>query len=136
MKKKADEYSLVTGELVQVLHSKQTKIDELEQRLKDMEQQESQWKVSSSIIRSRHRFILREQIKFERECRQREVLQSRLEEMEKELLNRQHQSTLLGQLQVDIKRLHQAFDALEVCVCSFRSIFSNCPSFSRQKTPN
>ena len=40
-----DEQNLVTGELVQVLHSKQTRIDELEQRLKQVEQQESQWKV-------------------------------------------------------------------------------------------
>jgi hypothetical protein len=40
-----DEQNLVMGELVQVLHSKQTRIDELERRLKQVEQQESQWKV-------------------------------------------------------------------------------------------
>lgn len=42
----SDDQHLVTSELVQVLHSKQTRIDELEQRLKHVEQQESQWKVS------------------------------------------------------------------------------------------
>jgi hypothetical protein len=41
-----DEQHLVTIELVQVLHSKQTRIDELEQHLKHVEQQESQWKVN------------------------------------------------------------------------------------------
>lgn len=41
----SDDQNLVTGELVQVLHSKQSRIDELEQRLKQVEQQESQWKV-------------------------------------------------------------------------------------------
>jgi len=41
-----DDQNLVTGELVQVLHSKQTRIDELEQRLKKVEQQEFQWKVN------------------------------------------------------------------------------------------
>ena len=40
-----DEQNLVTGELVQVLNSKQTRIEELEERLKKVEQQESQWKV-------------------------------------------------------------------------------------------
>ncbi len=49
LKKKNDEQNLVTTELIQVLHSKQTKIDELEQQLKDVEQQASQWKVNSSI---------------------------------------------------------------------------------------
>jgi len=49
LKKKNDEQNLVTTELIQVLHSKQTKIDELEQQLKDIEQQASQWKVNSSI---------------------------------------------------------------------------------------
>lgn len=49
LKKKNDEQNLVTTELIQVLHSKQTKIDELEQQLKDIEQQESQWKVNSSM---------------------------------------------------------------------------------------
>jgi hypothetical protein len=44
-----DEQNLVTGELVQVLHSKQTRIDELEKRLKQVEQQESQWKVKNFI---------------------------------------------------------------------------------------
>jgi hypothetical protein len=42
-----DDQNLVTGELVQVLHSKQTRIDELEQRLKKVEQQEFQWKVNN-----------------------------------------------------------------------------------------
>jgi hypothetical protein len=42
-----DDQNLVTGELIQVLHSKQTRIDELEQRLKQIEQQESQWKVKN-----------------------------------------------------------------------------------------
>ena len=44
-----DEQNLVTGELVQVLHSKQSRIDELEQRLKQVEQQESQWKVKKLL---------------------------------------------------------------------------------------
>jgi hypothetical protein len=44
--KKNDEQNLVTSELIQVLHSKQNRIDELEQRLKVVEQQESQWKVN------------------------------------------------------------------------------------------
>lgn len=48
LKKKNDEQNLVTSELIQVLNSKQTKIDELEQQLKDIEQQESQWKVRSA----------------------------------------------------------------------------------------
>ena len=49
LKKKNDEQNLVTSELIQVLHSKQTKIDELEQQLKDIEQQESQWKVNRAM---------------------------------------------------------------------------------------
>ena len=52
MKKKnfnSDEQNLVTIELVQVLHSKQSRIDELEKRLKDVEEQESQWRVNSSF---------------------------------------------------------------------------------------
>ena len=52
-KKKNDEQNLVTTELIQVLHSKQTKIDELEQQLKDREQQAAQWKVSSSDSNTR-----------------------------------------------------------------------------------
>jgi len=52
-KKKNDEQNLVTTELIQVLHSKQTKIDELEQQLKDREQQAAQWKVSSSDLNTR-----------------------------------------------------------------------------------
>ncbi|CAF1331758.1 unnamed protein product [Rotaria sordida] len=96
LKKKNDEQNLVTSELIQVLNSKQTKIDELEQQLKDIEQQESQWKA-----------------KYERECRRREILQQKLIELEKELQNRQHQSKLLGQLQTDIEQLHLAFNALE-----------------------
>jgi hypothetical protein len=42
-----DDQNLVTVELVQVLHSKQSRIDELEQRLKKIEYQESQWKVKN-----------------------------------------------------------------------------------------
>lgn len=49
LKKKNDEQNLVTSELIQVLNSKQTKIDELEQQLKDIEQQESQWKVNKAM---------------------------------------------------------------------------------------
>ena len=51
LKKKSfvnDEQHLVTIELVQVLHSKQSRIDELEKRLKDVEEHESQWKVNRS----------------------------------------------------------------------------------------
>jgi len=44
-----DDQNLVTSELVQVLHSKQTRIDELEQRLKQVEEQESLWKVNNSF---------------------------------------------------------------------------------------
>jgi predicted nuclease with TOPRIM domain len=57
LKKKNDEQNLVTTELIQVLHSKQTKIDELEQQLKDIEQQASQWKVNNSIKRQFHIFF-------------------------------------------------------------------------------
>ncbi|CAF1443065.1 unnamed protein product [Adineta steineri] len=92
-----DDQNLVTSELVQVLHSKQTRIDELEQRLKQVEEQESQWKM-----------------KYERECNRCEVLQTRIIEIEQELLNRKQQSKILGQLQTDVKRLNTAFDALEV----------------------
>lgn len=53
-------------------------------------------------------------IKYERECRQRDLLQSRVLELEKELISRKHQSKLLTQLQIDVKRLHLAFAALEV----------------------
>lgn len=53
VKKKNDEQNLVTTELIQVLHSKQTKIDELEQQLKDREQQAAQWKVSWSDLNTR-----------------------------------------------------------------------------------
>jgi len=41
----SDEHNLVTGELIQVLNSKQARIDQLEQRLKQVEHQELQWKV-------------------------------------------------------------------------------------------
>ncbi|CAF4268051.1 unnamed protein product [Rotaria socialis] len=92
-----DDQNLVTSELVQVLNSKQTRINELEQRLKQAEQQESQWKT-----------------KYERESNRCEVLQTRIIELEQELLNRKHQSKILGQLKTDVKRLHSAFDALEV----------------------
>lgn len=100
MKKKTmgnDEQNLVTVELVHVLHSKQTRIDELEQRLRQVEQQESQWKM-----------------KYEQECNRGETLQSRIIELEQELVNRKQQSKILGQLQLDVKRLHTAFNALEV----------------------
>ncbi|CAF1300532.1 unnamed protein product [Rotaria sp. Silwood1] len=93
----SDDQNLVTSELVQVLNSKQTRIDELEQRLKQVEQQESQWK-----------------IKYERECNLCELLKTRIVELEQELLGRKYQSKILGQLQTDVKRLHSAFDALEV----------------------
>ncbi len=53
-----DEQNLVTGELVQVLHSKQTRIDELEKRLKQVEQQESQWKVKNFIRFEKQIFFL------------------------------------------------------------------------------
>jgi predicted nuclease with TOPRIM domain len=96
LKKKNDEQNLVTTELIQVLHSKQTKINELEQQLKDIEQQASQWKT-----------------KYQRECHRRELLEQKLIELEKELQNRQRQSVLLVQLQTDVERLHQAFNALE-----------------------
>ncbi len=52
--------------------------------------------------------------KHQRECHRRELLEQRLIELEKELQNRQHQSILLVQLQADVERLHQAFNALEV----------------------
>ena len=45
----SDDHTLVTTELIQVLNSKQTRIDELEQRLRQVEQQESQWKVKTYI---------------------------------------------------------------------------------------
>ncbi|CAF2405159.1 unnamed protein product [Rotaria sp. Silwood2] len=93
----SDDQNLVTSELVQVLNSKQTKIDQLEQRLKKVEKQESQWKT-----------------KYERECNRCELLQTRIIELEQELLNRKYQSKILGRLQTDVKRLHSAFDALEV----------------------
>ena len=64
-------------------------------------------------------------MKYERECHQRDILQSRLFQVEKELANRQQQSKLLGQLQIDIKRLHVAFDALEVSRCIARSLLSH-----------
>ena len=47
-----DDQYLVTSELVQVLYSKQTRIDELESRLKHVEQHESQWKVSRKLSSS------------------------------------------------------------------------------------
>jgi len=51
--------------------------------------------------------------KYERECHRRELLQKKLIELEKELQNRRHQSTLLEQLQTDVEHLHLAFHALE-----------------------
>jgi len=53
-------------------------------------------------------------MKYERECNRCELLQTRIIQLEQELLNRKHQSKILGQLQTDVKRLHSAFDALEV----------------------
>ena len=92
-----DEQNLVTVELIQVLHSKQTRIDELEKRLRHVEEQESQWK-----------------LKYEQECNRCETLQSRIIELEQEIVHRKQQSKVLGQLQLDVKRLHTAFNALEV----------------------
>lgn len=92
-----EDQNLVTVELVQVLHSKQTRIDELEQRLKDVEYSESQWKM-----------------KYEQELNRSETLQTRIIELERELIHRQQQSKILLQLQSDVKRLHTAFKALEV----------------------
>ncbi len=111
-----DEQNLVTGELVQVLHSKQTRIDELEKRLKQVEQQESQWKVKNFIRFEKQIFFLFlfAQIKYERECSRCELLQTRIIQLEQELINRKQQSKILGKLQTDVKRLHSAFDALEV----------------------
>ncbi|UJR22492.1 hypothetical protein I4U23_025545 [Adineta vaga] len=118
LKKKHDEQNLVTSELIQVLHSKQTKIDELEQQLKDIEQQESQWKA-----------------KYERECHRRESLQKKIIELEKELQNRQCQSILLGQLQTDVERLHIAFNALEAennqLTTQLSLVQNSCPSSVR-----
>lgn len=125
-KKKAlltDDQYLVTSELVQVLYSKQTRIDELESRLKHVEQHESQWKVSQQAYSSDGccccyiYYIF--QMKYERECNRCELLQTRVIELEQELLTRKHQSKILGQLQTDVKRLNTAFDALEVNhICS------------------
>ena len=53
-------------------------------------------------------------MKYERECNRCELLQARIIELEQELLNRKQQSKILGQLQNDVKRLHSAFNALEV----------------------
>ena len=53
-------------------------------------------------------------MKYERECNRCELLQTRVIELEQELLTRKHQSKILGQLQTDVKRLNTAFDALEV----------------------
>ena len=69
---------------------------------------------SSSIVDIENFDDYHLKMKYEREHRQREILQNRLAELEKELVNRQQQSKLLAQLQIDIKRLHLAFDALEV----------------------
>ena len=54
------------------------------------------------------------QMKYEREYSRCELLQTRILQLEQELVNRKQQSKILGQLQTDVKRLHSAFDALEV----------------------
>ena len=53
-------------------------------------------------------------MKYERECSRCEILQARIVQLEQELFNRKQQSKILGRLQTDVKRLHSAFDALEV----------------------
>ena len=53
-------------------------------------------------------------MRYERECNRCELLKTRILQLEEELFNRKQQSKILGQLQTDVKRLHSAFDALEV----------------------
>lgn len=53
-------------------------------------------------------------MKYEREYSRCELLQTRIVQLEQELNHRKQQSKILGQLQTDVKRLHSAFDALEV----------------------
>lgn len=53
-------------------------------------------------------------MKYEREYSRCELLQTRIIQLEQELIHRKQQSKILGQLQTDVKRLHSAFDALEV----------------------
>ena len=53
-------------------------------------------------------------MKYEQESNRCESLQNRIIELEQELVHRKQQSKVLGQLQVDVKRLHSAFNALEV----------------------
>jgi hypothetical protein len=93
---------------------------------------EGQWFIIEHVP---HCLIYVLKIKYERECRQRELLQNRLIELEKDLLNRQQQSKLLAKLQVDIQRLHSAFDALEVTRTMTRST-STRSCFRRPKTFN
>jgi hypothetical protein len=64
------------------------------------------------------------QIKYEQECNRCELLQARLVDLEQDLVNRKQQSKILGQLQIDVKRLHSAFHALEVCLHNKRHIYS------------
>lgn len=122
MKKKnfnSDEQNLVTIELVQVLHSKQSRIDELEKRLKDVEEQESQWRK-----------------KYEQEVNRCETLQNRIVQLEEELVHRKQQSKILGQLQIDVKRLHSAFTALEVENTHLHNQLSVVRSSSSVTIPN
>lgn len=53
-------------------------------------------------------------MKYEQELNRSETLQTRIIELERELIHRQQQSKILLQLQSDVKRLHTAFKALEV----------------------
>ena len=53
-------------------------------------------------------------MKYEREYSRCELLQTKIVQLEQELFHRKQQSKILGQLQTDVKRLHSAFDALEV----------------------
>ena len=53
-------------------------------------------------------------MKYEREYSRCELLQTRILQLDQELIHRKQQSKILGQLQTDVKRLHSAFDALEV----------------------
>lgn len=54
------------------------------------------------------------QKKYEQEANRSETLQNRIVQLEEELGHRKQQSKILGQLQIDVKRLHSAFNALEV----------------------
>ena len=58
--------------------------------------------------------FLKFKVRYERECNRCELLKTRILQLEEELFNRKQQAKILGQLQTDVKRLHSAFDALEV----------------------